>query len=154
MLNQLLPKLNFPEYVFRYKKTPNGQLLIFDDIRKKFIILTPEEWVRQNLIAFLINEKKYPKSLIAVEKSLKLNGTNKRSDIRIYGANKNLILLAECKAHYISLNQKSIEQVLRYEISQQSKIIVVSNGLQLICLKKNEEGKFIAQPGLPEYTTI
>jgi hypothetical protein len=154
MLNPLLPKLNFPEYVFRYKKNPSGQLLIFDDIRKKFIILTPEEWVRQNLIAFLINEKKYPKSLIAVEKRLKLNGTNKRSDIRIYGANKNLILLAECKAHYITLNQKSIEQVMRYELSQHSKIIIVSNGLKIICLKKNTEGKFDFITELPEYSSV
>jgi hypothetical protein len=150
----LLPKLNFPEYTFRYKKNAKGQLLIFDDIRKKFLVLTPEEWVRQNLIAFLLYKKKYPKSLVAVEKSLQLNNTNKRSDIRIYDTNKNLILLAECKAHLVNLDHKSIEQVLRYEISQHSKLIIVSNGLQFICLKKNDEGKFIVINEIPEYNSF
>ena len=128
--------------------------MIFDDIRKKFLVLTPEEWVRQNLIAFLLYEKKYPKSLVAVEKSLQLNNTNKRSDIRIYDTNKNLILLAECKAHLVNLDHKSIEQVLRYEISQHSKLIIVSNGLQFICLKKNDEGKFIVINEIPEYNSF
>jgi hypothetical protein len=150
----LLPKLNFPKYTFRFKKNTSGQISIFDDIRKKFIILTPEEWVRQNLIAFLINEKKYPKGLLAVEKSLQLNNTNKRSDIRIYDTYKNLLLIAECKAYSINLDHKSIEQVMRYEISQQAKLIIVSNGLQFICMKKNDEGEFIVINEIPEFNSL
>jgi hypothetical protein len=128
--------------------------MIFDTIRKKFIVLTPEEWVRQHLIRYLVEEKKYPQSLVSVEKSLKLNNTQKRTDLRIYNQKKELIVLAECKSYAISISQKTIEQALRYELSLQSQLIVLSNGLMHYCFQKNNEGKFNALQTLPEYSTL
>jgi hypothetical protein len=154
MLNQSFPKLNFPEYIFRFKKNEKGDIMIFDTIRKKFIVLTPEEWVRQHLIRYLVEEKKYPQSLVSVEKSLKLNNTQKRTDLRIYNQKKELIVLAECKSYAISISQKTIEQALRYELSLQSQLIVLSNGLMHYCFQKNNEGKFNALQTLPEYSTL
>lgn len=154
MLNQSFPKLNFPDYIFRFKKNEKGDIMIFDTIRKKFIVLTPEEWVRQHLIRYLVEEKKYPQSLVSVEKSLKLNNTQKRTDLRIYNQKKELIVLAECKSYAISISQKTIEQALRYELSLQSQLIVLSNGLMHYCFQKNNEGKFNALQTLPEYSTL
>jgi hypothetical protein len=154
MLNQSFPKLNFPDYTFRIKKNETGTLMIFDTIRKKFIVLTPEEWVRQHLINYLIQDKKYPNSLFAVEKGLRLNSTQKRTDIRIYNNQKQLLLLAECKSFTNNITQKTLEQVLRYELSLQSQLIVLSNGLMHYCFQKNNEGKFNALQTLPEYSTL
>ena len=154
MVNQSFPKLNFPEYIFRFKKNEKGDIMIFDTIRKKFIVLTPEEWVRQHLIRYLVEEKKYPLSLVSVEKSLKLNNTQKRTDLRVYNQKKELILLAECKSYAVSISQKTIEQALRYDLSLQAQLIVLSNGLQHFCFKKNEDGKFLQLQQFPQFTVL
>jgi hypothetical protein len=132
----LLPKLNFPDYTFRLRKTGTGTLQIFDNIRKKFIDLYPEEWVRQHMIRFLTEERNYPLSLITVERGLKLNSTAKRTDIVIYNLQKQPLLLVECKAPEIVPDKRAVEQVLRYNLTHQARFMVLSNGLKHIILDK------------------
>ena len=104
-----MQKLNFPSYTFRFKNSEN-KVAIFDEIRKKFIFLNPEEWVRQHVIQFLITEKKYPKSYINVEKELKINDLIKRYDVVIFNSDKTINLLVECKAPKIKINQTTFDQ--------------------------------------------
>jgi len=125
----LLPKLNFPEYEFRFKKSDKGGLMIFDSIRKKFVDLSPEEWVRQNLVSYLVKEKRYPQSLFAVETGLKLHNTQKRTDIIIYNTAKKVSVLAECKAPNIKINHKVIEQALRYNLVYGAELLILTNGI-------------------------
>ncbi|MCT8339829.1 type I restriction enzyme HsdR N-terminal domain-containing protein [Flavobacteriaceae bacterium TK19130] len=123
-----MQELNFPAYSFRIKNTKNKPS-IFDVIRKKFIILTPEEWVRQHVLHYLLNELKYPRSLINVEKQLKLNDTLKRYDIVVFKPDGSLFLLVECKAPAISITQSTFDQIARYNLSLQASYLMVTNGL-------------------------
>lgn len=129
----ILPKLNFPETKFRFKESKNGSKQIFDCIRKKFVDLTPEEWVRQHLVHYLINYKNVPVSLISVEKQLLLNNTKRRTDIVIFNSLLKPLLIVECKAPNISLNQTTINQALGYNIILNVPYILLSNGLSHIC---------------------
>jgi hypothetical protein len=106
-----------------------GQTFIFDFIRKKWLILTPEEWVRQHLLNYLVTEKKYPVSLIAIEKEIKLNDLKKRFDIVIYNTQMKPHILIECKAPFIELNTPVIEQVLRYNLVLRSGFVMITNGI-------------------------
>ena len=101
-----MQKLNFPQFEYRFKSTEN-KVSIFDVIRKKFIVLQPEEWVRQHCVHYLINEKKYPKSLINVEKELNINGLKKRYDIVIFNPDGSILLIVECKSYDITINQNT-----------------------------------------------
>lgn len=109
-------KLNLPEYTFR-TKTENGKLMIFDAIRKKFVVNTPEEWVRQNFIQYLKKEKKYPESLMAVEKQIMVNEKQRRFDLLIYLRNGQPHLIAEFKAPNVKITQDTFDQVVRYNMS-------------------------------------
>ena len=122
-------KLNLPEFAFR-TKTENGKKMIFDRIRKKFVVLTPEEWVRQNFIMYLIQVKKYPESLMAVEKQIMVNGNQRRFDLLIYLRNGQPLLIAEFKAPNVKVNQNTFDQVVRYNMALRVERVVVSNGLQ------------------------
>jgi len=125
----LLPKLNFPDYEFRFKKNDKGGLMIFDCIRKKFVDLSPEEWVRQNFVSYLIHQKHYPKSLFSVETSLSLNKTQKRTDVVIYNTDKKITILAECKAPNIKITKSVAEQALRYNLVHNAEYVILTNGL-------------------------
>lgn len=103
---------------------------IFDPVRKKFVDLSPEEWVRQHYIRFLAEERNYPLSLFSVERGLKLNSTNKRTDILIYKNSKEIFLLVECKAPEVAITKKVVEQSLRYNLTHNSQYIAISNGLK------------------------
>ena len=120
--------LSFPNYEFRLKEI-NQKRFIFDEIRKKYIELTPEEWVRQNCIKFLINEKKFKKNLISIEKKIQLNKTSKRFDILVHDINGSYLLLVECKAPNIKINQKSFDQILSYNQVINAKFLMVTNGI-------------------------
>lgn len=124
-----MQKLNLPEYTFR-EKTEDGKPMIFDPIRKKFIVLTPEEWVRQNFIQYLKKEKKYPESLMAVEKQIMINGKQRRFDLLIYLRNGQPHLIAEFKASSVKITQDAFDQVVRYNMNLRVERVVVSNGLQ------------------------
>ena len=139
-------KLNFPNYEFRLKK--GGQKrFIFDLIRKKYIELTSEEWVRQNCVQFLIEEKKISRFSIAIEKEIEFNGLKKRFDIVSYSSEGNINLLVECKAPNIEINQKTFDQILIYNKILKSKYLMVTNGINHYYCKINEDRnniKFLA----------
>ncbi|MFV0593913.1 MAG: type I restriction enzyme HsdR N-terminal domain-containing protein [Draconibacterium sp.] len=124
-----MDKLNLPDYTFR-TKTEAGKHWIFDAIRKKFVVLTPEEWVRQNFIQYLKQNKKYPENLMAVEKQITVNGKLRRFDLLIYSRNGEPHLIAEFKAPNVKITQDTFDQVVRYNMALRVNRVVVSNGLQ------------------------
>jgi len=124
-----MQKLNLPEYQFRIK-TEDERTLIFDGVRKKFVVLTPEEWVRQNFIEYLKTEKKYPETLMAVEKQILVNQNQRRFDLLIYTRNGQPLLIAEFKAPGVKITQETFDQVVRYNMALKVERVVVSNGLQ------------------------
>jgi len=126
--------LNLPTYSFSIKEE-QGKKLIFDRFRKKQVVLTPEEWVRQNFLMYLVKEKNYPASLIAVEAGLKVAQRKKRTDILVYSRQAQPLLIVECKAPEIKISEKVFEQIVRYNMSLQVNFLVVSNGLQHFCCK-------------------
>ena len=123
-----MQKLNFPTYSFRFKNSEN-KISIFDSIRKKFVILQPEEWVRQHCIQFLINEKGFPKSLINIEKELTINSLKKRYDIVVFNSDGSIHLIVECKAPKIIIKQDTFDQIARYNLKLNATYLMVTNGL-------------------------
>ncbi len=148
----LLVPLHLPPYPFKITDQ-NGQLTLFDVIRKKNIVITPEEWVRQHYVQYLINQKQYPKTLIKLEGGHKLHGMAKRSDIVVYNSAGEKILLVECKAPTVPIDQKAFDQVARYNMVHRVKLLAVTNGLQHYYCRidfENRDYKFIEE--LPGYT--
>lgn len=121
--------LNLSPYPFKIKQE-GDRCLIFDPVRKKYLVLTPEEWVRQHFVQHLINEKHYPKSLIKLEGGMKLNSLSKRTDIIAYNNNGQKVLLIECKAPHVKINQKVFDQIARYNIVHRIPLLAVTNGLE------------------------
>jgi len=147
-----MQKLNFPQYAFRFKNSEN-KIAAFDEIRKKFILLTPEEWVRLHTIQYLISEKNYPKSLINVEKQLKLGKRIKRYDIVVYKPSGEIHIIIECKAPSVKITQDTFDQIARYNMSLQANFLMVTNGLEhFYCLLDYELEQFTFLPELPSYT--
>lgn len=143
-------KLNFPEYSFRFKNSENKRL-IFDPVRKKFVILTPEEWVRQHTLQFLINEKEYSVSLINVEKQLLLHGTKKRYDIVVFNPDGSIFLIVECKAPTIEITQDTFDQIARYNLVTQAEYVMVTNGLDhYYCQMDYKNERYVFLRELPE----
>ena len=122
-----MQKLNFPSYSFRFKNSEN-KVAIFDPIRKKFILLSPEEWVRQHVIQFLLEEKKYPKSHINVEKLLKINDLKKRYDVVVFNTDGTIKVLVECKAPDIKISQTTFDQIARYNLTLKAEFLMLTNG--------------------------
>ena len=146
-----MQKLNFPAYTFRFKNSEN-KVAIFDVIRKKFIILTPEEWVRQHTVQFLLEEKKYPKSYINVEKLIKVNDTSKRYDIAVFKPNGELFLLIECKAPEVAISQNTFDQIARYNLKLKAEYLMVTNGLNhYFCQMDFENEKYVFLKELPNF---
>ena len=146
-----MQNLNFPKYNFRFKSNEN-KTLIFDIIRKKFVVLTPEEWVRQHAIHFLISEKKYPAAHINVEKQLQLNDTVKRYDIVVFNKDGTIKIIVECKAPSIKTNQQTFDQIARYNLVLKSETLMVSNGLEhFFCKMDFANKKYLFLKDLPSY---
>jgi len=144
-------KLNFPQFEYRFKSTEN-KVSIFDVIRKKFIILQPEEWVRQHCVHYLINEKKYPKSLINVEKELNINGLKKRYDIVIFNPDGSILLIVECKSYDITINQNTFDQIARYNLALNAEFLMVTNGLNhYYCQMDTEAERYQFLRDIPNY---
>lgn len=122
-------QLDFPNYTFKIKNNVNGDY-IFDEIRKKYIKLTKEEWVRQNCVKFLINEKNFSPVLINIEKTIKINKQIKRYDIVVYKPDGGIKLLVECKSPEIKINQKTFDQIAIYNMNLKSELLMVTNGLR------------------------
>ena len=137
-LNLKMVELNLPKIDCNIRKK-EGKIEIFDVIRKKFILLTPEEWVRQHMVHFLIYDRSYPKSLIKVESGLKYNRLQKRSDILVYDRSAKPFLIVECKSFDVKINQATIDQVSVYNRQLGAKYAVVSNGLTHYCCEFDQE---------------
>ncbi|MCK6609210.1 MAG: type I restriction enzyme HsdR N-terminal domain-containing protein [Flavobacterium sp.] len=147
-----MQKLNFPVYSFRFKNSEN-KVSIFDEIRKKFILLTPEEWVRQHVVQFLLQDKKYPKSYINVEKLIKINNLSKRYDGVVFQPNGEIFLLIECKAPEVPISQQTFDQIARYNLVLKAKYLMVTNGLNhYFCQMDFENEKYVFLKELPEYS--
>jgi hypothetical protein len=126
-------KIDYPPYQPKIKNEagPQGAAskeIIFDEVRKKWVLLTPEEWVRQNFLQYLVQIKKYPAALIAVEKEIKLGDLKKRFDIVVYDASSKPWMIIECKEMNVELNRYVLDQVLRYNITMQVPYLVITNG--------------------------
>jgi hypothetical protein len=146
-----MQQLNFPSYSFRFKNSEN-KVSIFDAIRKKFIILTPEEWVRQHVVQFLMTEKNYPQSLLNVEKVLQVNGLRKRYDIVVYNSDGTIHILIECKAPEVTISQNTFDQIAQYNMTLQSNYLMVTNGLNhYFCQMDFENEKYQFLTELPNY---
>jgi hypothetical protein len=145
--------LNFSSYNFRFKNSEN-KVAIFDEIRKKFIILTPEEWVRQHVVQFLLQEKKYPKSHINVEKLLKINDLKKRYDVVVFNADGSIRILIECKAPEIKIAQNTFDQIARYNLTLRAEFLMVTNGHNhYFCQMDFENEKYQFMKELPHFET-
>ena len=131
-------QINYPDYNFRIKKEKNKEL-IFDEVRLQWITLTPEEWIRQNFLQYLIKVKEYPKSLLSIEKIISLGELKKRCDIVVY---KNDLpwMIVECKEMNIDLKVPVLEQILRYNIGLPVKYLVITNGNKTVAFELLENG--------------
>lgn len=149
-----MKKLNLPDYKFTFQED-SKKTKIFDDIRKKFLVLTPEEWVRQNIIRFLVEERNFPKSLIAIEKGLTLNGLQKRTDVLVYSKKGTPIFMIECKAPEIKIDQKVFDQIGRYNINFKLPYLLVTNGLEHYCAQIDfKKRSFSFLNGIPNYEEL
>ncbi|MDV7138689.1 type I restriction enzyme HsdR N-terminal domain-containing protein [Maribacter sp. TH_r10] len=147
-----MQRLNFPHYDFRFKNSENN-IYIFDAIRKKFVVLQPEEWVRQNVVQYLIIEKKYPKSLINVEKQIIVNKIKKRYDVVVFDSIGNIVLLVECKAPQIPITQKTFDQIARYNMNLNATYLMVTNGLDHIyCKMDYTQEKYTFLKHIPDFS--
>ena len=147
-----MQNLNFPTYSFRFKNSEN-KVSIFDEIRKKFILLTPEEWVRQHVVQFLLQDKKYPKSYINVEKLIKINDLSKRYDVVVFQPNGEIFLLIECKAPEVAISQQTFDQIARYNLVLKAKYLMVTNGLNhYFCQMDFKNEKYVFLKELPKYS--
>ena len=144
--------LNFPPYPFKLKQEA-GKTYIFDELRKRFLLLTPEEWVRQHLVKFLIEEKNYPRTLIKLEGGLKVNALQKRSDILLFNLHGEKVMLVECKAPSVKITQETFDQVARYNSVHRVQWLVISNGLQHYCCQVDfTDGTYRFTEAIPSYT--
>lgn len=148
-----MTRLNFPSYEFRIVER-EGKLTIFDPVRKKYVILTPEEWVRQHVIQFLVNEKKVSLSLIRVESEIKLYNTRKRFDIAVFDRNGNALLVVECKAPSVSLSQEVLDQAIRYNLSMKVGYLMLTNGLQHLFCRIDAVGDTRVIQDLPDFKEL
>lgn len=145
--------LNFPPCFLRYRQQ-DGKPAAFDVIRKKFVLLTPEEWVRQHVVHYLIVHKKYPKSLVSVEKMLKVNGLAKRYDVVVFNTDGNVQLIVECKAPNVRISQDVFDQIARYNMTVDARLLMVTNGLDhYYCTMDREQARYNFLADLPSYET-
>lgn len=131
-------ELKYPSFGVRVRNG-NGKTEIFDDIRKKWFVLTPEEWVRQHVLNYLITVKKYPSSLISVEKEITLNDLKKRFDIVVYKKNLSPFLIIECKAPFIELDISTLEQAQRYNLILKADYLMITNGINDFVFDSNNK---------------
>lgn len=149
-----MQQLSFPAYSFRLKSSENKPY-IFDVIRKKFLVLTPEEWVRQHVLQWLLQDKGYPLSLINVEKEIKVGNTRKRYDIVVFHSDGSLLLIVECKAPSIKITQETFDQIARYNLKLQADYLMVSNGLShYYCQVDTQAERYDFLRNLPDYRSL
>lgn len=147
-------ELNLPDYDFRLRRDNDG-VKIFDRLRRKFVMLTPEEWVRQHFIEFLISEKGYPASLMANEVGITLNGTRRRCDSVMFDRNGRVVLIIEYKAPGVKLSQLTFDQIVRYNMVLHADLLMVSNGLNHYCCRIDyDSATYSFLKELPDYKDL
>ena len=147
----MLEELNFPKYYFRFKNSEN-KVSIFDPIRKKFVILQSEEWVRQHFIQFLTDVKGYPNTLINIEKELTINSLKKRYDIVVFNSDGSIHLIVECKSPKIKINQETFNQIARYNLALNASYLMVTNGLNhYYCQMDFQNERYLFLKEIPVY---
>ncbi len=144
-------KLNFNSYNFKIKIKDNKKF-IFDIIRRKYILLTPEEWVRQHCLRHLIEELNIPASLIQVEKAISTGNTKGRFDIIAFNPDGTVYLLVECKAVNVEIDQSVFDQIARYALNMKNSYLMVTNGLShYFCQIDNEQKQYLFLEQIPNY---
>ena len=145
-------KLNLPEYDFKTRVNESGKTEILDSVRKKYLLQTPEEWVRQNFIRYLITEKSYPSSLILIEKGLNIHQMKRRFDAVVYTKSGQPAMLIEFKAPKVKINQKVFQQIANYNLQLRVKYLLVSNGLKHYCCEMDYlKQSFIFLNDIPDF---
>lgn len=134
-----LPSLNLPAYPYKSKQQ-NGKWYILDMLRRQYVRLTPEEWVRQHFLWYLINEKKYPSALIALEYPFEINGQNMRCDIAIFDNAGKILAAVECKSTEQTIDQSVFDQIFTYNTRLKAQFLMITNGLQHYCCKIDVSG--------------
>jgi type I site-specific restriction endonuclease len=146
--------LNLPQYSFRIKEK-SGKKLIFDDFRRRWVALTPEEWVRQNFARYLTEEKHFPASLVAVERSLRMNQRDFRTDIVLFSKSGNPLVVVECKAPEVKISQLVFDQVARYNLDLRVSYLIVTNGLEHYCCRFDQQQlSYTFLPEIPDYREL
>ncbi|MFV0328903.1 MAG: type I restriction enzyme HsdR N-terminal domain-containing protein [Dysgonomonas sp.] len=146
--------LNLPPFNINVKKT-DGKLSVWDPLRRKFVALTPEEWVRQHFVNFLLTEKGYPSALIANEIQINLNNQKRRCDSVIYDRNLTPLMIVEYKAPDVNITQAVFDQIVRYNIVLKVKYLIVSNGMNHFCCEMNYiDQTFCYLPDIPLYKDL
>jgi hypothetical protein len=149
-----LPRLRFPPSNFKLKQD-GDKMYIFDLSRRKYVLLTPEEWVRQNCLHFLRNHKNFPINLLSVEKSFKLNNLVLRYDIVAYSKNAKPVLLVECKAPEVKINQQTFDQIAVYNLELKVPYLLVTNGIDLFCCSVDfDNSRFVFLKEIPDFKSI
>lgn len=146
--------LNLPDFQVKIAVT-DGKKMIFDPLRRKYVALTPEEWVRQHFVHFLIQHKGYPSGLLANEVQLILNGTRKRCDTVLYDRTRTPRMIIEYKAPTVPITRQVFDQITRYNIALKVDYLIVSNGLEHYCCKVDYERfccNFLKE--IPDYTIL
>lgn len=144
-------RLNLPQYPFRIKSKEN-KLYIFDRNRKKEVLLTDEEWVRQHFVEYLVNNKDYPRSLIAVEKQCKVENMTKRTDIMVFDRKGEAEIIVECKAPHIKISQSTFDQIARYNLQMKANYLIVTNGLEhFFCQMDHEAREYKFLKDIPNF---
>lgn len=145
-------QLNLPAYEFKIR-TEGQSKQIFDSLRKKYVVLTPEEWVRQHFIRFIVNEKKYPASLLGIEKGVKVNTLDKRTDIVVFNKFGNPWMIIECKSPMVEISEDTLYQAARYNLSLNVQYITLTNGMEHFCCKV-EDKQLIFLDDFPWFTSV
>lgn len=149
-----MKQLKLPAYSCRIKETPEGNL-IYDPFRRKYVTLTPEEWVRQHFLNYLVEVLHYPKGLIQVEAGFRLNSMLRRADILIHNRSGQPVMIVECKAPEVKITQSVFDQIINYNFSYGVKYLIVTNGIRHFAGKSDEASHtFTLLDHIPDYETI
>ncbi len=149
-----MERLNLPTYSLRIK-SEDGRKYIFDPVRKKYVVLNPEEWVRQNFIQYLVQDRAFPAGLISVEQEFLFNRMKKRSDILVHDSYGRPVLMVECKAPAVKITSQVFEQIGLYNLSYELPWLIVTNGMKHFCCKRDsEKGDFVFVDEIPVWTGL
>lgn len=148
-----MQQLNLPTGAFKIKKDQT-RYKIYDVIRRKYVVLTPEEWVRQHILHYLIRDKHYPAGLTAVEHLVVINQLRQRADVVIYDRQRKPLLIVECKAPSVSITAGVFEQALRYNMVLGVRIVVVSNGIVHMAARLDDSGGYVLLSQIPDYAEV